>query len=324
MVLEPIGIWMGEHYLLASVIVLVASLYLLEKASDYIVIGISGYAQTLGLSDSLIGFLVVSLAMTLPEFVSSLIGNQSGEPGIVFGTILGSGVVSITVILGTLAVLGGRVRLKEHLLGEIRPLILPMVALPLILSWDGAISRIDGSLLLLAFIIFVVVLWKEEGTMGQMKERVPMKTLYKDAFIFLFALAALLLAARFLVFSSIVLAHEFGVPTYLMALTVIAIGASVGDFMLDVRSLAKGRKDIAVGDVLGGIIVGNTLALGIIAMISPIKANVWDLAPAYFFFLIPLAGVMHLIKRGSMSRRHGVWLLSTYVAFLVVQIFVMR
>ena len=324
MVFDWLGALLAQNPILASIAVIAVSFFLVVKSSDYITLSLASYARKLGISDYLIGFLILGIGTSLPEFISAAMGNQMGEPGIVFGTLLGSGVTTITIVLGLLAVFAKKVKLQDRLLVKTRILILPLCILPLILAYDGEISRIDGLILISAFIAFVFKVWHEEGTLGKMKKDVRIRHIYKDAIIFLLALMTLLLSARFLVFSSVVFSHRIGIPPYLMALTIIAVGASIGDLALDLKSLLGGHRNVAVGDIFGGLVFENTLIFGLIAVISPIKANLKELLPAAFFFIMPLAGVMVLIRRGEMRQKHGVWLTACYVTFLIVQVFVVK
>lgn len=324
MMLDWLTIAFLEYPISANLALILGCFILLGKSSDYVLSGITQYAKKLGVSDYLIGFLIIGIGTSLPEFLSSLSGLQLGEPLIVFGTILGSGITTVTIVLGTISIIGGRINLKDRLLSRTRFLILPLCVLPLALAYDGVLSRIDGILLVLAFLGFVSFVWTKEGSFGRMKKDVPLTTLYRDAGLFLLSLGVLLITARFLVKSSILFSHYIGIPPYLMALTVIAIGASVGDLAVDLRSVLLRHRILAIGSILGGLVFENTLIYGILAIITPIPVHFIQLLPAAFFFLMPLAGVMLLVKRGSMDRRHGLWLWGCYLTFLIVQIIIMK
>ncbi|MBN1644607.1 sodium:calcium antiporter, partial [Candidatus Woesearchaeota archaeon] len=61
----------AAHSLLFNVIVLIFSLLIVIKAADLLIFGISNYARKFGISDYLIGFLVLAIGTSLPELVSS-------------------------------------------------------------------------------------------------------------------------------------------------------------------------------------------------------------------------------------------------------------
>ena len=74
------------------------SLLVLAKSADYVVFSISDYAKKLGISDYLIGFLVVSIGTALPELVAGITGVVLNQGNLVFGTILGSNLFKIPLI----------------------------------------------------------------------------------------------------------------------------------------------------------------------------------------------------------------------------------
>src|SRR3989344_5217494 len=75
-----------------------ASLIIVTKSSDLLVYGISNYAKKLGISDYLIGFLVVSIGTSLPELVASFNAALLKQGEMVLGTILGSNMFKIPLL----------------------------------------------------------------------------------------------------------------------------------------------------------------------------------------------------------------------------------
>ncbi|WP_333606794.1 calcium/sodium antiporter [Arsukibacterium sp.] len=134
---------------------LVLGLLLLIIASRMLVYGAVFIAQSLGVSDLVIGLTVVAIGTSLPELASSLMAIKKGEHDIALGNIIGSN------LFNTLAVVG------------IAALIQPMAVDPLLLSRDwtlmfgltlallvmgigikktGRINRLEAALLLTIFV----------------------------------------------------------------------------------------------------------------------------------------------------------------------------
>ncbi len=57
-------------------------------------------AQSLGLSETLIGLTVVALATTMPELITSIMAAVKKEPDIVLGNCIGSNIFNILLVLG--------------------------------------------------------------------------------------------------------------------------------------------------------------------------------------------------------------------------------
>lgn len=311
------------HPLLFNSIVMFLSLLIVVKAADLLIFGITNYAKKFGISDYLIGFVVLALGTSLPELVSSIMGSLAGSSGVVVGTVLGSGVITITFVLGTMTVVAKKLDVSTKLLGKSKYIILGMVCLPLILVSDGALTRADGIILIGVFMIYIAGLWNKEGTLGRLKKNVKLKHLWKDMAIFLGALVALLLGAKWLVFSSVIISQELGVSAYFIALLVVGLGASIPDLTVELKSLKKGHAAIGFGNVLGGITAEMLLILGLIALVFPFNISgigLPGLISTIVFFIGGLGIVLFWVRKNVLHRWQGFVLLGWYVLFVVVQI----
>jgi len=299
---------------------IIASLFVIVKAADYLVYGISHYAKKLGLSDYLIGFVVVGLATTVPELVPALLGVYYDNSGIIVGTILGSALCSISLMLGTMGIVGRHVKTESKLLHGKRKWIPILTILPLILLWDSVLSRWEGAALILLYIIFLGSLWRKEGRVGHMKERVFLKHIWKPASIFLGCLVAILLVSIFLVDSALKISEILNIPSFLIALLVIGVGTSLPDLTVQLRSLKHGHADLGMGNVLGGIICEMLLLLGIIALIKPIEIAFMTVVPVGLAFFVSVILAMHFTKHGVINWKHGMTLVIIYLVFIIGQL----
>jgi cation:H+ antiporter len=142
-----------------------AGLVLLLLSSRILVWGAVEIAHGLGVSDLIIGLTIVAVGTSLPELASSIVAARKGEHDLALGNIIGSN------LFNTLAVVG--------IAGAIHPLsvgpevftrdIMTMSVLTLSLfvlgrgfgGRPGRISRIDGTLLVLAYVAYSAYLMVE-------------------------------------------------------------------------------------------------------------------------------------------------------------------
>jgi cation:H+ antiporter len=310
--------WAFQYPFAFHIAVMLASLAIVVKAADLLVTGAVGFAQKFGLSDHVTGFLIIGIGTSLPEFISSLMGSGIGDSGIIFGTVLGSAVLTVNLVLGIEAYVAKTLPIEAKMLGLTKYLIPLFMALPVILVLDGQLSRADGIIMLSVFAWHLWMLWQKEGKVGKL-HAAKIQIIWKDMFIYLGAFAALLLAARFLVFSAVISSATLGIPTFVIALFIIGIGASVGDLMIDLKSIRMGHKQLAIGDLLSGLVVETLFILGVISLIKPITVNPAPIAITSAFAIIPLAIVLFFVKK-EITRKHGIILASLYFIFAAVQI----
>ena len=302
------------------ILVLLASVYILFKSADYLIVGISNYARKLGLSDAIIGLLVVAFAASLPEIIASIAGFAE-DVAVGFGAILGSNMVHVGLALGILAIFARKIPIGKSIFQKNKTMIWILLMIPFaLLLLDGELSRVDGIILVLAFVLYLGRLIYVESKSKKIKKKVKIKILWKDAVIFLGALAALILAGRFLVFSSVNLAHSFGIPAYFISLTVIAIGATIPDLAVEIKSVVKKHAHIGLGDLMGSLMIELLLFFGVVAIISPIKVNLVEVLNALIFLMISITLIVLFMRGKAINWKHGLILLGIYIAFMAIEI----
>ncbi len=311
-------IFQNLNPLLFHSIIVLASLVILAKSADMVVYAISNYARRLGVSDYLTGFLVISIGTAIPELVASGTGALIGQGAIVFGTVLGSNLFKIPT-LGLILLIAKKIKTKQNV-GMNAPVItLFIIVLPILLSIDGMLSRTDGAILLIMFLIYIVRLWHGEGELGKMEENVELKNIWKDALIFGLALAALLLSARWLVFSSIYISEALNISPYIIGLIVIGIGASAPELTVQIRSIFKHHHDIAFGNVLGSLVANSVFVLGLVAVIKPVNIQFSMIIITSVFLVVGVFYVLTIMGKEEVNWRHGLMLVLFYILFLIVE-----
>lgn len=118
------------------------------------VTGSTQIAQSLGLSQTLIGITVVALATTMPELVASIAAVRKKEPDIVLGNCIGSNIFNILLVLGASSV----IKPIAAPLASLWPDMAAMGGVTLLLYLlmrKGKIKRLSGGLLLLLYVGFI-------------------------------------------------------------------------------------------------------------------------------------------------------------------------
>ena len=275
----------------------ILSFIIMVMSANELVFGIDRYAKRTGLSDYLVGLLIISMTASIPELVSSIAGIVEGDPGIIFGTILGSNLTGITLVLGIFALVGRKLKLINKVLAKMEVALFFMVMLPFVLGADDSLSRTDGIILIATYVMYAVYIWVKESETGHIKKNVKFRFLWKNALIFLLALAALLLSSRFLVHSSILISRILNIPTYIMAIIIIGIASSLPDILVGIKSIFEGETGVGIGDAFGSITVKALLFLGIFALIKPLPVDINLIIAAVLTTIFALAIVMYLSRK---------------------------
>lgn len=134
---------------------LVVGLLLLIVSSRVLVWGAVTIAQSLGVSDLIIGLTIVALGTSLPELAASVIAARKGEHDIAIGNVVGSNMFNILAVVGIAGVIAPMPHIAPEVMTRDWPVMMAMTAGLFIMAFgfrgEGRINRIEGSLLLIAF-----------------------------------------------------------------------------------------------------------------------------------------------------------------------------
>lgn len=134
----------------------------------------------------------------------------------------------------------------------------------------------------------------------------------------------LVYGANFLVKGAVSLARRLGVSALIIGLTVVALGTSAPELVVNLLSVARGSTELALGNIFGSSIANILLILGLTAIVSPVvvqRETVWKQIP---FSL--LAAIVVIIMGSDtllggrtsnvLSRADGLLLLAFGAAFI--------
>ena len=94
-----------------------------------------------------------------------------------------------------------------------------------------------------------------------------------DLFQFIGSMLLIYYGANFLIKYGKILAISLGVSTYIVGLTVIALGTSFPELVVNLKASIINESDIAFGNVIGSNIANITLVLGVTAFIFRVKIS---------------------------------------------------
>lgn len=151
-----------------------------------------------------------------------------------------------------------------------------------------------------------------------------------DYLLLIVGLGVLLLAANYLVDSSVAIAQRAKISNFIIGLTIVGIGTSSPELFVSVSSALKNSGDIAMGNVLGSNIANVFLIMGVTALIAPFSIErlqrrrdiPFVILASLFVMLIANDSIVPGITTNSLTRLDGIVLLVlflTYMGWVVVQ-----
>ncbi len=318
-----------------NVVYLVLGIGVLIQTGGYVVKSLSRIAEFLGASEFTISFLVMAFATSLPELAVGINAGITETAQISLGNIVGTNIVNITLVMGAIVLVAGKVRMTDY--GQFisdRLFNFVLIMSPVIFIADGVLSMVDGVALLFLFTWQVTRLLnirerlrERTLTVRRVKERFgeameETKEFFKNILIFLVSVVFLLVSSYVIVFSAKNISLVLGLPELLIGLFVVGLGTSLPEIVFGIQSALSGRGGMSLGNIFGSSVMNATLVLGVTAVLDPIQLNgeVSFWISAFFMGATMLLAYLFLRTKDYLERKEGVWLIFAYVIFILVHL----
>ena len=309
---------------MATYILFIVGFYFLIKGADWLVGGASSIAKKFHVSNLVIGLTIVAFGTSAPELIVNLFASFQGSSDLAIGNIVGSNISNVLLILGIsaiifpLAVKRGTV-FKEIPLNMLAVVVLWMLVNDVLIDKAGmsVLTRIDGGILLLFFVIFLYYTFGIAKVEGE-GEDVKKYNNWTAAGMIIAGAAGLALGGYWIVEGAIVIAGKLGMSESLIGLTVVAIGTSLPELATSAVAAWRHNADIAIGNIIGSNIFNIFWILGLSAMIKPLYFSSVLNIDIYIMAVITVVLFMFMFvgRKNVLQRSQGIVLVLIYIAYV--------
>ena len=291
----------------------VLGLFILIKASDWATDLSVKFSEITGLMKMTVGMIILALMTSLPELAISLSSSFSNASRVMFGTVLGSNIADVLLVLGMGAVLGIKISKENSKHANWIMLITSGLLV------YGLIYGFNIILGLLSVIIFGALakklLTRQTRTgVGDHDE------ITKEAIILvklLCAVAIVFISAEFVTLTTVEISNIFGLTQTFIGATIIAITTSLPELAITFSSVRKKQFSIGIGNIFGSCFINVALILGLGIIIAPVAVGLSEII-LFFSLILSYFVVALLIFRESVDRFAGLILLLFYVLYLIL------
>ncbi len=263
-------------------------------------------------------FVIAGIIAVLPELSIGVLAAVEGSSALGFGVILGANVADLTLVIGVVALSAGQLKLDAVLIKNMRLSFLAVI-LPVLLFIDGEISRVDGTILIVAFLLYLFNLLRTKRGAAVVNGRKPRLRLLFEVAVLGVSLGFLFIGGTLITDNAQVLSASLGLPLFLVG-AVVAVGTCLPEMAFAVRASKKRHGALGLGNIFGNVLADSMLTIGVIALIAPIKPQFPTSALSVGVFMAVSALVVYGLSRdGVLDRRNGLVLVFMYVLFIVFQ-----
>lgn len=318
-----------------NIVVLLIGFVLLIKGADFFVDGSSSIAKRLRIPSMVIGLTIVAMGTSFPELSVSLSAALSGSNDIAISNVIGSNLFNFVVVLGACACfcpvpVDRGVMKKEFPFSVFTAVLLGVMILdkfnPLAKNAEegmGTLSRVDGVILLvlfIAFLVFTVKVALENRTAQSEETETKVRSIPVSIIYIIGGIIAIKFGGDFVVDNAKALALTFGMSETLVGLTIVAVGTSLPELVTSIVAARKGETNLAVGNVLGSNIFNVLFILGISCTISPISVGMQSFVDNIVLLVLSLVTFAFSYSKREIDRKEGIAMIVMYIVYMAYAI----
>jgi cation:H+ antiporter len=311
--------------MLVQLLILITSIVGLASASHFTIKSIEKLIEMTRLSDASAGFIILAVLTSTPEIVVTIFSIIQGTSALSIGTILGSNVFNIGVVIGILGLIGYLTTCCADLLVDLTDMLFITALIPILLVINqyqilDISSQIIGIILIGTFLINIYLMSRKRTPPVKLEDNIEKIKMKKSIIIttLLLGFTIVVITARLTVYSASNIAVSLGVPPILIGAKIVSIGTSLPELTLDITAIKRGRVQLALGDIIGSNLTNLTLVLGIVLLASPFKVDLTIFIEMLPFLLITTIIFWRYILGGKISKIGGAVLILTYILFQVL------
>lgn len=303
---------------------LIAGFIVLWLGANLVVNAAIKIAKSLKISEGFIGLTVLSIGTSLPEIFAHLIasirllkGGDGVLSDVVMGANIGSNLIQITLIMGLIGLLV-KVYSDKKILKIDFIVMLSSIILVFLFSFNGFISRTEGIILTVLYLIYLIYLSKEE--------KIHTKKIFRTNYIVDVLLMAagfvlLLGGAKFVLDNAVKLTDLLGWSGLFVGTLVVGVGTALPELTTALTSIFKGKHSMSLGTLVGSNITNPLLALGVGAAISGYTVSrnlvLFDIP---FWFIVSIFALGFFWNDLRLSRKEASVLILFYLAYVIIKI----
>lgn len=302
---------------------LVLGLAGLWLGSELTIRGALDIAERHKISQLFIGLTILALGTDLPELfinigasIQRLQGTETS--GLIIGETIGTSMGQFGFVLGVATFFGTIVMTKREFVRD-GMTMLGAILLLFIVGQDGELSRIDGAIFIVIYVLYFISLFREEKLFNKL-QRAPQLHLFWAIVSLLGGFVLLIAGSQMTIDNALLVSERFGIAQHVVGILIVGLGTSLPELATAITAVRKGAGTMAAGNLIGSNIFDILVTLGIGSMISGFAVDrhlLYFDVPVLFFF--SFAVLMLFRRKMRFDRMEGFIALGMYFAYFAVR-----
>ena len=332
--------------MLLNALWIVVGVVLVLWGADRLTEGAVAVAERLRVPQIVIGLTIVALGTSMPELCVSVVSALKGTPDLAVGNVVGSNIFNALLIVGVAALVAPMTILRSTVFKDVPCALVASVVLLMMCQNDWVITRLDGAILFVFFLVFMQLTIKgatsaqpapqavqaqaaEKDQLQAAEKNQPQGAEEKEASAdkrpmkgwlaglwMVVGLAALIGGSNLFVGGATEVARALSVSDAVIGLTIVAGGTSLPELATSVVAAKKGNSGIAIGNVLGSNVLNILFILGLTGMISPMHIEGITNVDLYMMLVSTIMIWFFSFTKYTIERWEGAVLVLTFGGYM--------
>jgi cation:H+ antiporter len=282
-----------------------------------------------GFSGTFIGLTILSIGTSIPEIMTHIVGSANivqnptlinTMSSLVIGTNIGSDIFQQNFIIPAIGLMGALIVIRKNLFTEMGGLIAAAV-LTWLFSLNGIISRIEGAILLIAYITYLIYLKKSKisesfnGTNNLSKKEVILAYgLILLSFVIMAVVSDEVLGASTILIQSLPISASF------FGVIALGIASALPELTTSLIAVFKKKGDISAGILIGSNITNPLFGIGLGALIST-----YTIPKVVIFYDLPIkigtAALLYyfLARNEKLNKWESAVLIGLFIGYIIIR-----
>lgn len=310
--------------MLLNALWIVVGVVLVLWGADRLTEGAVAVAERLRVPQIVIGLTIVALGTSMPELCVSVVSALKDTPDLAVGNVVGSNIFNALLIVGVAALVAPMTILRSTVFKDVPCALVASVILLMMCQNDWVITRLDGAILFVFFLVFMRLTIKgatsaqpapQEAEEKEASAKQPMKEWLAGLWMVV-GLAALIGGSNLFVGGATEVARALNVSDAVIGLTIVAGGTSLPELATSVVAAKKGNSGIAIGNVLGSNVLNILFILGLTGMISPMHIEGITNVDLYMMLVSTIMIWFFSFTKYTIERWEGAVLVLTFGGYM--------
>jgi len=308
-----------------DIVFLILGLVGLWLGSEYVVKACKAIAQRFGVSELLIGLTIVSMGTSLPEIMVTVFSGARGASDVAIGSMIGSCLAQITIILGISALVHDVHARKKAMQVDGPMMLVGILIFGMLLFSGGELTRFEGVLMI---VIYCAYIWytshieaiaEHKKILGTHK---PNTQVFVRVAQFTLGMIILLASAHFVLESATNIARANGLSESFIGVMIIGTASCLPELSTAIVGMWKKAPSIAVGTLIGSNITDPLFSTGVGALFNGFQTDMdllrFDLP---FWFMSSCIAMYLLHRKGeTLHKQQAAILIGIYFIFVSMRL----